>query len=132
MRLVQTKGTDLPVAWDGRTVTWQGWDSTPIRLCPPPTDPRCHCCGSTAEQPTNIGLVIPEPGDTMESERTKYTRRSGRAYSVKIEVRAWPLFRLVAFRCPDCGHDMVVDVDTTPATVWDLDSTDYGPLGSLA
>lgn len=40
-----------------------------------------------------------------------------------------PAYRdLVAFRCVDCGHDVVHDRRT--GEDWDLDETDYGPDGS--
>jgi len=37
-------------------------------------------------------------------------------------------WRLDAFRCPDCHHDVVSDMQT--GEVWDLDLSDYGDAGS--
>ena len=47
LRIVPPTGLhDLPPKWDGRTVTWQGWQSEPTFICPPPKPTPCRSCGS--------------------------------------------------------------------------------------
>jgi len=102
---------DLPPAWDGLPVEWRGWGATPTTLgYHLPLDAiACRRCGSLDEQLHNVGVVDLGPSDDAED--------SGR------------YIRLLAFRCPDCRHDQVLDQDDDE--LWDLDESDYGDDGSV-
>lgn len=63
-----------------------------------------------------VGIVDPEPGATFTVGFQK--------------VPAWPVARLRARRCPGCGLDQVMDIET--GETWDLDEADYGDAGSWA
>ena len=68
----------------------------------------------------NFGMLADDDGMTARDVRTNDTAcRAGR-----LGRRAW--IRLVAHRCPDCGHDQVDDGDD----LWDLDPDDYSNAGS--
>lgn len=95
---------DLPVTWDGHPVTWRGWTSasTTLQYHLPLEDLACRRCGSLNERQVNTGVVAHHGAREVE--------------------------RLAAFRCPDCHHDQVLELDTD--RLWDLDETDYGAAGS--
>lgn len=100
---------DLPPKWDGASVEWLGeWEEEPWtshRFHAPLADFACrNRCGSLAPRLTRRGVV----GDPS--------------------VTAIHRLLLYVTRCPDCGHDTVLRLDTDEA--WDLDDTDYGPDGS--
>lgn len=98
---------DLPPMWDGRIVTWHGWQTLPPAfLCPPPAPDCCRSCGSMTPSVTNRGS-------------RKVVERGSR----------W-MPSLIAFRCPDCRADKVWD--TGADEWWDLDASDYGNDGSVA
>lgn len=113
-----TRPHDLPPRWDGHPVEWHDWAlMEPVFVCPPQRRECCPRCGSTADQPCNRGSVRINPRTELES------RRSGRL--------GRPIFlSLVAFRCPDCCHDQVLEVSTS--RWWDLDPDDYLDDGSFA
>lgn len=125
---------DLPPKWDGRRVDWSEWDTDPIFVCPPPTDPRCEGCGSAARQATSRGTVYPLDGDMFETHEPRVKRtRSGREYvsgTTTVARRARPVVLLVVSRCPGCGLDTVVDRTSGHLQVWTLDESDYGDAGS--
>lgn len=121
---------DLPPRWDGRIVTWTDWvPQLPAFVCPPPAlaDTCCQRCGSLAASVTCKGLVALSPRTTQEDlEYEEENRRRLKSLAGKRPHLA--LFRLYAFRCPDCKHDQVWDTDTND--FWDLDPSDYGDDGS--
>jgi len=121
---------DLPPLWDGRKVEWQGWThyQSSMRFHRKPE--KCDNCGdvSGVEPSINLGIVAPLPGEKMTVPREVKSKRSGREYVRNVEVDAWPLIQLVAFRCANCGHDQVHDQRTDEW--WDLDEQDYGDEGS--
>ena len=131
---------DLPPRWDGRAVKWSEWHTSPTFLCGTRGSVRasqCESCGSTASNATSRGTVYPLAGDTYEFERPVVKRaRSEREYQagVRVVTANWrrPVTSLVAFRCPDCGLDTVVDYTSEPEQVWTLDESDYGDEGSTA
>lgn len=124
---------DLPPYWDGLAVVWDGWQTTlrnQVFLCPPPKSPPCcAACGSLAEPVSNRGLVAIWPSLTHDDlhDDVENRRRLGTLAHKRKPRGTW---RLRAFRCPDCRHDQVWDVDADET--WDLDHTDYGPDGSSA
>ena len=72
-----------------------------------------------ADELTNSGLVGRNRKVTLDQiEGHQRSRTVG-------EVAHWCLS---ARRCPDCGHDVVVELDS--GVVWDLDLSDYGDGGS--
>lgn len=124
----------LPVAWDGRPVTWSDWrPGVLVFICDRSkrkhglSHPACGACGSITPAPYAFGLREPAPGATIPGEYLR-THRNGRpVYSQEPA----PAYRdLIADRCPDCGTDSVYDLATDEA--WTLDETDYGPAGSVA
>ena len=117
---------DLPPRWDGLPVAWRGWESLPITSCRAWGSDRCASCGSDKRSSINFGIV----GDSAEM-----TPRDVRANDAACRIaplsaavfpkrKAW--IRLIAFRCPDCGHDQVDD----GTDFWDLDPSDYTDDGS--
>lgn len=120
---------DLPPRWDGLAVVWDDWrPQTPVFLCPPPKPTRCESCGSAAAALTSAGRVARVPAFTVEMIRAGDQTRERLPASIRHRVQPRALHRLVAFRCPDCDLDTVVDSQTHE--VWVLDHTDYGPEGS--
>jgi len=110
--LYLARDNDLPPAWDGHHVEWEGWtDQPPIFLCGRGAAAArrevCPACGSTAPSVRNVGHY-----NLGRDWRTGYERTR----------------RLVALRCPDCMHDQVWE--TWKNTWWDLDPSDYGDDGS--
>src|SRR6476661_6352718 len=104
MRLPLPTEHDLPPRWDGKVVEWRGWVMLPVAfVCPPRTRGCCEQCGSTADQPHNRGLVALSRRTTLDDiEGHRRGHQVGR-------VARW---RLDAFRCPDCHHDVVSDMQT--------------------
>lgn len=130
--LVTDEMFPLPVAWDGRRVEWSR--EKPIEgtffICPPPKDPeRCSKCRSAAGVITYRGLVIPNPGDTVEGEALRARWRNGRIEPVREQLPAHAVVGLIAWRCRDCMHDVVWELET--GQQWDLGPEDYGPEGSV-
>jgi predicted RNA-binding Zn-ribbon protein involved in translation (DUF1610 family) len=119
---------DLPPAWDGQAVEWTEWEQrwTTMRLHTKPDV--CDFCGSTAEPGISLGLVQPKPGEQTTITRTVKAKRSGREYGREVDVDAWAIYWLAAFRCPGCSHDVVWDRRTDEW--WDLDEQDYTDEGS--
>jgi Zn finger protein HypA/HybF involved in hydrogenase expression len=121
--LTLMRENDLPPRWDGRVVVWEGWkDSMPnVFICPPTKRDVCPNCGSGEPSTRNRGLVAKKRSTTLDTiEGTARAHQVGR-------VATWRLF---AFRCTNCHHDQVWDMDLNE--LWDLDHTDYGPEGSRA
>lgn len=128
---------DLPPKWDGRVVKWSPWGASRLFVCGPASavaPPPCSGCGSTHSQAMSRGTVHPLAGETFEYERDRVkVTRSGREYISGVQVvavRVNPRVQLYAYRCPDCGLDVVLDVDSREC--WDLDDSDYGDDGSVA
>lgn len=127
-----TRGHDLPPRWDGLLVVqWTPWeaDPDPVFICPPPkARPCCPACGSPHPTVTSRGMVALRPSLTREQweYEEENRRRLGRLAGKRKPVALW---RLYAFRCQDCRHDMVWDTD--PDEWWDLDPTDYEDDGSV-
>jgi hypothetical protein len=72
-------------------------------------------------------MVAKRPDLTREKWEAEEENRArlGWASSRRPALALWRLF---AFRCQDCRHDQVLDLNTRE--LWDLDHTDYGPEGS--
>ena len=120
---------DLPPCWDGHVVAWDGWEapSPSVVICPP-LPSRCPACGSFAAPVTNRGRVANSAITTAERLTRQAAKRDALPLGVRHEAgRPLALYRLVAHRCPDCQHDMVLE---DWATWWDLDDSDYGDGGS--
>lgn len=122
---------DLPPFWNGRAVLWRGWeDPEPgvTFICPPPKERHvCEGCGSTQEWVVNRGEVAVWPSLTHDDLRRENENRQ-RLGSLAHKRKPRSLWRLRAYRCPDCHLDTVWDMDTDEW--WVLDHTDYGPEGS--
>lgn len=125
---------DLPPRWDGLAVVWDGWhmpDPGPVFICPPRAV-RADCCvgcGSTAVQPSNRGRVARVPAVTHERIREVDAQRDRLPERERHRVKGLALYRLYAYRCPDCQFDTVWDTET--GEWWTLDHTDYGDDGSV-
>lgn len=102
--LVHSRRHDLPPSWDGAPVTWDPWTetSTTLRFH---TITACEQCGVINEPHVTHGLRTPEADQPRIRD-------------------------LVAFRCPDCGHDRVLDKRSDE--LWDLEPHDYDAAGSTA
>lgn len=110
----------LPVAWDGRAVIWDRWESPlPVFICPTPKRERCSC-GSTAAPFTSRGRRDPSPERVANAAALP---RLGRRTAL-----VWSVYDLFAFRCPDCGEVSVWDMEADEH--WTLDESDYGATGS--
>ena len=130
---LQLREFDLPRFWDGLAVVWDGWEPPHTGLmfiCPPTSAGRscCPACGSQAQASRNHGRVARVPAVTHEAIAADDANRERLPLMLRGKRRSKALVRLFAFRCPDCRHDVVHDVDTDQ--VWDLDLSDYGPEGS--
>ena len=112
---------DLPPRWDGLIVEWGDWQDLGVPfICPPPKEPRrCGKCGSTQPEQSCLGRLFTDPALTVVAAIGKARQLRGRH----------PVGVLSAFRCTDCGHDVVLDPE---GVSWDLDDTDYGDAGSSA
>lgn len=121
---------DLPPKWNGLLVSWSGWEpQIPATICPPPkTRDCCSACASPHPPATNRGYVATSPLVTPAMLRRNEEQRAALPLRERHHVPSLALFRLHAFRCQDCRHDVVWDTDTDEW--WDLDHTDYGPEGS--
>ncbi|GAB4987866.1 hypothetical protein BB737_00380 [Mycobacterium avium subsp. hominissuis] len=109
---------DLPPRWDGLPVEWGEWEDTAgVFVCPPPRKPdRCDHCDSTRAPLISAGRIWTDP-KTAPPAVGQARFRHGRHLVGSI----------TAFRCPDCGHDSVLDPN---GQHWDLDPTDYTDGGS--
>lgn len=124
----------LPVAWDGRPLTWGPWSVSPlVFICDRSkrkhglSHPSCSACGSIRPALTAVALRSPIAGDVEPGEYLR-RHRTGRPVYAQEPM---PAYRdLHVARCRDCGHDSVVDLRS--GEVWDLDPSDYGPEGSVA
>lgn len=105
---------DLPPRWDGLPVEWGEWSDHPI-VCGQWKSEKCTHCGSLRDSRINLGRIWAERTDSLRT-----INRAPRALVANI----------AAFRCPDCGHDRVVDGLGPDAQTWDLDPTDYTDDGS--
>lgn len=119
---------DLPPKWNGRAVLWEGWRAQPpVFLCPPPKLICCEGCASLADPLANRGLVAVWQSFTHDDLRAEEANRE-RLGSLAHKRKPRALWRLRAYRCPDCKLDTVWDTFTDEW--WTLDHTDYGPDGS--
>lgn len=110
---------DLPPRWDGLPVQWGHWSDTgTVFMCPPAKPQRCDQCGSSRPRLLNVGRLWTDPQTAPPAIGVARLRRGKHLVGI-----------MSAFRCPDCGHDTVLD----PAgQEWDLDETDYTDDGSTA
>jgi hypothetical protein len=120
--VLQLVSHPLPVAWDGRRVDWDRWETPDVvQICPPPKGERC-VCGSSARPFSARGRRHPSQQAVDAAEGIP---RIGRNRSGPL---VWSVYDLHAFRCPACGQ---VDVwDMASDEWWTLDESDYGPRGS--
>lgn len=108
---------DLPPRWDGLPVQWGQWEDTAtIVVCPPPKPERCDRCKSDRPRLLNIGRIWTDPLAAPPAIGIARLRRGRHLVGI-----------LSAFRCPECGHDSVLDPEDQ---YWDLDETDYADVGS--
>lgn len=101
---VQTR--PLPVAWDGKHVTWAGWigDQTTFVHHAPAEEWVCTKCGALHGYDVATGVIT----DASLTPR-----------------------KLHASRCKACGHDTVTEWDHhNEWRTWDLDPSDYEAEGS--
>lgn len=125
---------DLPPHWDGHRVEWGGWEVEPWSTLPFHMRRECcQACGhvpGVGQQVLNHGRVRSEPGEFVPFRRPRDYHQA--AVNQRAERDGAGLGRLVAFRCPNCSHDVVVEFSrSTPVLeVWDLDDSDYGDEGS--
>lgn len=130
--LVELRQHDLPPQWDGLAVVWDGWEPSPVDpvwICPPPRTPECcTACGSPTNPVRNRGRVARFPAITHQAIADNDAARDRLPEGQRWRIKPKALYRLLAFRCPDCKHDVVFDSDTRES--WDLDHTDYGDAGS--
>lgn len=121
---------DLPPRWDGHVVVWDGWEAgalSDVRLCPPLPRECCPACGSLAEPTTNRGRVARSGITTRQQIAARDASRRQLGWA-SHNLRTLAVYRLTAFRCPDCRHDRVLENLTT---WWDLDESDYTDDGSF-
>lgn len=101
----------LPVSWDGYAVEWSRWKPyAAVFVCDRsrrtvPAPERCAGCGELW-QPASCSGKFKRPFDP------------------------YPIMHLIAWRCPECGHDQVWSWIDDAA--WDLEPEDYGLAGSVA
>jgi hypothetical protein len=125
-----SRENDLPPRWDGRLIVeWTPWEPqlvTSMRFHRQSRD-CCPGCGSPEPPVTARGMVAHDRNLTREQWEAfkENAQRLGALAHKRKQVATW---RLRVFRCQDCRHDQVWDVETD--TTWDLDHTDYGPDGS--
>lgn len=120
---------DLPPMWDGLAVVWGGWLAPPPAfICPPPRPECCAACGAIGPAVINHGRVARTAAVTHEQVAEVDAARNRLPPRLRHKVKSRALHRLVAYRCVDCRHDVVVDNVT--GETWDLDVTDYGDRGS--
>jgi len=123
---------DLPPKWNGLLVSWNGWEpQIPAFVCGPGARKQRDCCSACAsphEPAINRGYVATSPLTTPAMLRRNEEQRDRLPLGQRHKVPSLALFRLHAYRCQDCRHDVVWDHDTDEW--WDLDHTDYGPEGS--
>lgn len=112
--------------FEGRRVEWRRWFRQPVMfICGPDgfhTNDPCEACGTDERPWTATGIIHPLPGETTTS--TTKTTRSGRHYeTAPFPVPAWPLVRLNALRCHDCGITRIHDLGPS-GTGWDEITTE--------
>lgn len=111
---------DLPVRWDGMPVTWGEWASVaPMFICgrgAARDAMRCSRCGSGADSQLCVGRIWTDPKSAPPPVGLGRLNRGRHLVGV-----------ITAFRCPECGHDAVLDPS---GKLWDLDDTDYTADGS--
>lgn len=108
---------ELPPAareWEGRTVRWMEWHVTPRSAHLEAVLPSEPCvCGSTDAPLMAGGLLLPNEGESFTTHQVKNSHRTGREYEVPVQVPAWPVLRLLAFRCQHCGAEEVLDPESS-------------------
>lgn len=133
LTVVPGRAHDLPPLWDGRRVGWREWAKGPVFVCGPRslerTEPPCPACSSTKQRWRAAGVLAARPGATVSGwQDVPSKRQPGRTWRRQTTEPERSRMRLMAFRCPDCAHDTVLDIETDE--VWELDETDYGDDGS--
>jgi hypothetical protein len=125
----------LPTRWDGLATVWRGWEyQQPAFVCPPPTPTVCERCGAPhghrgwPTQSVNRARVALRATTTLADIEAddENRRRLGTLAHKRPSIALW---RLHAWRCPNCGLDTIWDDDTDEW--WNLDESDYGDDGSV-
>lgn len=92
----------------GRTVVWEPWQPSARVMCLGTRE--CERCSSTATPLFSAARAQPHPGETFTTVRERSSGHvPGGAYK-QVKVPAWAVYSLCAFRCPDCSHVDVLDV----------------------
>lgn len=93
---------------EGRPVRWDPWKPA---LVVTHLSHKCDGCGFAGQHLTAVGTAAPLEGETYRGETRRRLRRSGReTWPVEADVPAWPIRRLHATRCPECGAVGVFDM----------------------
>lgn len=93
----------------GRTIVWEPWTMAIQATCLRPSE--CERCGSADTPLFASARAQPFPGETFTAtEPRRVGHQEGMAVK-EVEVPAWPVWRLCAFRCPRCGHVDVLDME---------------------
>lgn len=94
---------------DGRTIVWEPWIVAAHITCLGPS--ACERCDSTGRPLFAVGRAQPLPGEMFTGTAP---RRGGHQEGMavkQVQVPAWAVRRLCAFRCPGCAHVDVLDMD---------------------
>src|SRR2546423_10004495 len=115
------EGGELPpvVRYDDRDVSWMDWSEV---LPYTHAQFECEDCGYTGRVRFTVGIVHPQRGETFPMAELKGLR-SGRQYGRDVAHLAWPVRRLVAFRCMACRR-LTID-DTRGAGGFERDDIDH-------
>src|SRR5699024_10523218 len=93
----------------GRDVIREPWTVSAQAICLGPAER--ECCGSTAAPLFAAGRAQPLPGETFTATKPRRSgHREGMAVK-EVQVPAWAVYRLCAFRCPDCGCVDILDIE---------------------
>lgn len=93
----------------GRDVIWEPWTVSVQAICLGPAER--ECCGSTAAPLFAAGRAQPLPGETFTATKPRRSgHREGMAVK-EVQVPAWAVYRLCAFRCSDCGCVDILDIE---------------------
>ncbi|GHD37428.1 hypothetical protein [Nocardiopsis kunsanensis] len=94
---------------NGRTIVWEPWTVSAQAICLGPAE--CERCGSTSTPLFAAGRAQPLPGETFPATKPRRSgHREGMAVK-EVQVPAWAVYRLCAFRCPGCGQVDILDIE---------------------
>jgi hypothetical protein len=90
--------------------------AAPVFICPPPKNPpTCAGCGTVSTRAELAhGKVSPLPGETFTGEGI-ITGDDGLTKVGPVPVPAWPVLRLLAYRCETCRYIEIVDMEALRA-----------------